>query len=327
MALWCGSFCVITWWIHLMWFLHIGPFWIPSHDGFFWLCPLVATTAGGAIFLEGSVRRAPVHWRFFKTLTAIGASSGLFYALFLMYDVTIGPIFFALFNVIKPESIQVDLTDVHKIVFQNQLGLFLLAGFSVAFGTLLVRKWKGMYHIGNHIIGGLLAGVSAAAVWMFFLYFSPSTGIHLYLSGAFASVAFGFVFGMSAWTIPDELYAGWLRVMSPSRFGHRVPIDATSGGTKERFVGSYPNGLDLFLPQNEGVMELHISAYVEPGQQYIIRGLSQQSTIIKRPMETVQLNYNPRSPQPAETQLFSEDIIHMGGAGKIEFIMLPREER
>ena len=73
-------------------------------------------------------------------------------------------------------------------------------------------------------------------------------------------------------------------------------------------------------------MELHVSAYVEEGQSYIIRGLSQQSTVIKRAMETVHLNYNQQSPQPSETQLYSEDIIYMGSGGVLEFIMLPREE-
>ena len=73
-------------------------------------------------------------------------------------------------------------------------------------------------------------------------------------------------------------------------------------------------------------MELHVSAYVEEGQKYIVRGLSQQSTVIKRSLETVQLHYNPQSPQPSETQLYSEDIIYIGAGGVLEFIMLPREE-
>jgi hypothetical protein len=309
-----------------MWFLYMGPFWSPDFDGFFWLCPLVLASSGGSIFLEGSLRRAPLRWRILKFLTSVGSAFALFYFLFLIYDATIGPIFYMIFDIVKEESNNIDLTDPHKIVFQHQLGLFLVAGFCTTFGTLIVRKWKGMFHVGNHIIGGLLAGLSAGTVWMFFLNFSPSTGVHLYLSGAFSSLTFGFVFGLSAWTIPDELYAGWLRVMSPSRFAHRVPIDATEGGTKERFVGSYANGLDLYLPQGEGVMELHVSAYVEEGQNYIIRGLSQQSTVIKRSMETVQLHYNPQSPQPSETQLYSEDLIYMGSGGVLEFIMLPREE-
>ena len=327
-ALWCGIFCITMWWFHLMWFLYIGPFWSSGFDGFFWLCPLVVASSGGSIFLEGSLRRAPLRWRIFKFLTSTGASVCLFFFLYSSYDATLGPLFFSIFDLMKEQSVHVDLTDQHKIAFQNQLGIFLVAGFCTSFGTLIVRKWrgKGLFHIANHLIGGMLAGLSAATVWMFFLNFSPNTGIHLYLSGAFSSLTFGFVFGLSAWTIPDDLYAGWLRVMSPSRFAHRVPIDATQGGTKERFVGSYANGLDLYLPHGEGVMELHVSAYVEDGQRYIIRGLSQQSTVIKRSMETVQLHYNPQSPQPSETQLYSEDLIYMGSGGIIEFIMLPREE-
>jgi len=74
-------------------------------------------------------------------------------------------------------------------------------------------------------------------------------------------------------------------------------------------------------------MELHVSAFVESGQKYILRGLSQQATQIKRPLESVNLQYEPQSPQPAETQLYSEDLIYMGTSGVIEFIMLPREEK
>ena len=311
-----------------MWFLYVGPFWSSGFDGFFWLCPLVVASSGGSIFLEGSLRRASLRWRMFTFLTSSGVSLGLFFLLYSSYDSTLGPLFFSIFDIVKEKSIDVDLTDQHKVAFQNQLGIFLVAGFCTAFGTLIVRKpgGKRLFHIGNHLLGGILAGLSAATVWMFFLNFSPDTGIHLYLSGAFSSLTFGFIFGLSAWTIPDDLYAGWLRVMSPSRFAHRVPIDATQGGTKERFVGSYANGLDLYLPQGEGVMELHVSAYLEEGQKYIIRGLSQQATVIKRSMETVQLHYNPQSPQPSETQLYSEDLIYMGSGGVLEFIMLPREE-
>ena len=47
---------------------------------------------------------------------------------------------------------------------------------------------------------------------------------------------------------------------------------------------------------------------------------------MKRFLEWVRLDYDPRSPVPVETQLESEDRIRMGDAAEIEFIVLPREE-
>jgi hypothetical protein len=151
-------------------------------------------------------------------------------------------------------------------------------------------------------------------------------GYHLYWAGAASSLFFGFIFGFCTWAIPDSLYAGWLRVLSHNRFGHRVPIDAKQGGAKERFVGHYPNGLDLFLPYEDGVMELHVSVFVDSNQNYFIRGLSQQNTGVKRFLERFQLDYNELQPAPYETKVSSGDRIRIGDGTEIEFIMLPREE-
>ena len=326
-ALWLGILTTTAWWLHLEYYLLYDPFWSSEYDGFMWLVTLVFTASGGSILIEGNLRRTKFRWRVIKLLTSIGVSCGLFFLLFMLYDTTIGALFFSVLDLFKTESLQRDVVDTHQIIFQNQFGLFLCAGFCVSVGTLFSRKWKGLHHIGNHIMGGLIAGCLAACVWMFFFYFMADFGNHLYYSGAISSLVFGFGFGLSAWTIPDDLYAGWIRIMSPTRFGHRVPIDAIEGNTKERFIGSYKNGLDAYMPDSEGVMELHISAYVNANQEYFLRGLSQKSTLIKRMLESVRMDYDPRSPQPAETQLYSEDIVVMGEAGKVEFIMLPREEK
>ena len=326
-ALWCGIFSTTAWWLYVMFFLYIGPFWGESYDGFIWLAGLVVAVSGGSLLLEGNMRRTSLRKRILKIVIASGVAFGSFFVLFLLYQAVLGSVFFSLLNLLKTEDITVDLADMHRTAFQNQLFLFLAAGVSVSLGTLSVRGWRhSWFHFGNHLLGGVIAGLSFALVWTYFLYFY-SSGLDLYYSGAFGSLTFGFFFGLSAWSVPDELYAGWLRVMSSSRFGHRVPIDATAEETKERFVGSYANGLDLYLPLQEGVMELHVSAFVESGQKYILRGLSQQATQIKRPLESVNLQYEPQSPQPAETQLYSEDLIYMGKSGVIEFIMLPREEK
>ena len=62
---------------------------------------------------------------------------------------------------------------------------------------------------------------------------------------------------MAVRTIPDDLYVGWVRILTGSRFGHRIPIDAKDKRPKERFIGSYPNGLDMFFPFEKHVQPLH----------------------------------------------------------------------
>ena len=104
----------------------------------------------------------------------------------------------------------------------------------------------------NHLTAGVLTGLATSMVWGFAHTVDTGLDQNLYFSAASASLAFGFFFGLSAWGIPDRLYAGWLRVLSFVRFGHRVPIDA-KGSPKERFIGHYPNGLDLYLPPDQGV--------------------------------------------------------------------------
>ena len=82
-------------------------------------------------------------------------------------------------------------------------------------------------------------------------------------------MSFGFTFGLSTRTIPDDLYVGWIRVLKGARFGHRIPIDAKEDKPKERFIGAYPNGLDLFFPVEETVQPLHASIVHEPDEESI----------------------------------------------------------
>jgi hypothetical protein len=50
---------------------------------------------------------------------------------------------------------------------------------------------------------------------------------------------------------------------------------------------------------------------------------------VKRPLERIDLRYDPRRPAPLETTLDMEDRILVGPGGdtEIEFLMLPKEER
>ena len=243
---------------------------------------MVVFTAMGAILCEGNLRRSPMRWRIIKTLTAGGVGFGANLLLFFLYQGFLGNWIFSFLNIVKSilgtQVVELELGNPHRIVFQHQLTMLVMTGLSVSFGTLFARKWDGWIHVANHLLAGIFSGLVLAATWAYFLYFAPSFGSHLYFSAAIGSLFFGMVFGFSAWTIPDSLYAGWIRVLSSTRFGYRVPIDAKPGVAKERFVGSYTNGLDIYLPPQEGVMELHISAYVNEEQKYYIRGLSQKET-------------------------------------------------
>jgi hypothetical protein len=60
-----------------------------------------------------------------------------------------------------------------------------------------------------------------------------------------------------------------------------------------------------------------------------VRGLSVQSTVLKRLFAKVLLHYDPRRPAPLETELSMGDRVLMGAGttySEVEFVMLPKEE-
>lgn len=187
----------------------------------------------------------------------------------------------------------------------------------------------------SHVLGGLGAASLGAAVWdgVGYYGFLQSFGVipqDLYLAPALGVFTWGFLYGALTWGIPPELYAGWIRVLSRYRYGHRLPVDRPDGKPSERFVGHYPRGLDLFLPAENGVAELHTSFVVDADRRYAVRGLSVQRTVVRRFLEKVKIHYNPHSPAPLETPLEMEDrVILSDGANEtvLEFILLPKEER
>jgi len=178
----------------------------------------------------------------------------------------------------------------------------------------------------NHIVGGFASGLGAAAVWQI-LNFQVIGDF--YLATALGFLTMGFLFGALVWGIPANLYAGWIRVLSHHRFGHRLPILGPTSEFSERFVGHFPRGLDLFVEHQHGVAEIHASFVGENTGRYAVRGLTQNATVIKRFLERLDLTYDANSPVPLEADLKMEDIVVMGGAGPtthVEFLMLPKEE-
>ena len=105
-----------------------------------------------------------------------------------------------------------DIGSVHHVVaLKYRWGNLVGTGFAAAMGMLTAEKWRSRpkSFVMNYILGGLFAGLTAGA-------FGPSAYYwvqNLYWAGAVLFVSFGFAFGLSTRTIPDDLYEGWIRVL------------------------------------------------------------------------------------------------------------------
>jgi len=321
MGLWCGAAGVMAWWALLSWTVMFGPFWSPGWDGPLLMSAISTSVAGASILGEGNLRRQRLLSRAWRLLLVLGLAMGftlIWYSLWHSFSL------WAISKIFEDQA--ADARDHSLVSLRFRLGAFAMCGMSTGMASMMGRGiggWKGMV---NQVGGGLAAGLCAAAAWRICIVSYND----LYLAGAAMGLAWGGAFGLLAWGIPDELYAGWLRVLSYRRYGHRVPIDATEAGTKERFVGHFPRGLDLFLSADDGVMEMHVSVAVDQKRHYKLRGLSLQPTMLRRFLESYNLRYDPRRPAPLEARLRSGDQITIGdgdNSATLEFLMLPREER
>lgn len=318
-ALFTSGAAAVAWWLLLSWTLLLGPFWGPEWDGALFLLALSSATAGASLLVEGSLRRMPIKWLLTRPLLA-ATLSGLFALAW----------YFGWHGVVLGMLGMADGADESSLVsLRYRGGAFMMVGLATAVGPVVARRGAGAL---NHLGAGLSAGLAAAAVWHVcnFTFFRD-----LYLASAMGALTFGGVFGLLAWGIPDELYTGWIRVLTPNRFGHRIPVDALDGSPKERFVGSFSRGLDLMLPAApdggpQGCQELHLSIAVDGKKVYKARGLGLYPTVVRRMLERLDLRYDPRRPAPLETRVRSGDVVELGQGEQgsiVEFIMLPKEER
>jgi hypothetical protein len=319
MALWCAGAGLLAWWAALTWVVWIGPSWPPEYDGPILMCVVSGAVACASVLGECNLRRLPMLSRLWRVALATGLSvafTGIWYTLW--HSVGHALLFTA------PDAAG-DAADASLVSLRFRLGAFAMGGLSCGIGPLIVRKGA---HLVPHLVGGIASGLAGGLAWHLFNF---TVDTDLYVAGAMLGATWGFTYGLLAWPIPDALYAGWLRVLSANRFGRRIPIDSQDGSPKERFVGHFPRGLDLFQPMEDGVMELHLSVAVDSKQRYKARGLSLAPTVVRRLLERVDLRYDPRRPAPLETRLSSGDRIRMstqgGGFSEVEFVMLPREEQ
>lgn len=318
MALWCGGFGLMAWWLVLSLTLVGGPKWAPQWDGPILLSTMAAFIAAGSILGEDNLRRRPLLQRLGRTALAAAIAVGNTMLWYWVWT--------KLVPLVLPGHWHEDAADASLVSLRYRMGALFMAGMSTGLAGGFVRRFESFV---SHIAGGITAALLGGAVWhVLGANFQGLTD--LYLASAALGLTWGFFYGFITWPIPDALYAGWIRVLSPTRFGRRIPIPAPDASPKERFVGHFPRGLDLFLPVEDGVMEMHVSVAVDAKGAYKARGLSLQPTTVRRFLERVDLRYDPRRPAPLETRLDSGDRIVLGqGAqqAELEFVMLPREEQ
>ncbi len=314
---------LLTWWAFLHVRVWLGPtlfswgiLYARGIEGPLFLGLLSGAIAFSSVLVEQSLRRNAVYLRAAYSLVA-----GLVALLWTMIGYAVLALIVGLFA--KREMAEI-VTDAALASHRHHVWMWIAAGFGAGLGPLIVRRGKGAF---NHLMGGMVAAGAAAALWQYLGYHIFQD---LYLATGLAAVLWGGLYGLLCWGVPDELYAGWVRVLSPYRYGYRIPVDRVDGGAAERFIGHFPRGLDLFLPVEQGVAELHTSFVRAPDGHYTVRGLSQQPTVVKRPLERIDIRYDASRPAPLETELQSEDIVVMSNGAQetqVEFIMLPKEER
>jgi hypothetical protein len=314
----CAGAGLLAWWLVLAatW---TGAWWDVTWDGALFLGGVSGTVAASSIMAEGMLRREALWRRVGKTALALVISTFLAIFWYWGWARLVAPVLF---------SGDPNLQDDSLVALRYRVAAWVFTGLGASMGPIIVRRLAGVL---THLAAGIAAGLLGAATWHTLGYSTfEITFNDLYLASAMGAAMFGATFGALSWGVPESLYAGWLRVVTETRHGRRIPIDGKDGLPRERFVGHYPRGLDLFLPAPEGVLELHLSVLVTRDQRYRARGVSQAPTTIRRWLEKINLRYDPRRPAPLETPLRSGDRILLSSGGEptvLEFVMLPREEQ
>ena len=329
-ALVSGSVAVVLWWLFLAYPVLIAPLSgmgiRPEGEGPLLLGVVSGAVAALSLGLEGRLRREGV-------IAAVGLPIAAFIVAWLLTVVTV-VVFQAALPFVAGKKMAVLASDPAFVALRYRLWSWLAAGFWAGAATFAARAfwYRAWWRFFDHLGGGLAAGsIGAATYHIMYTYGFPPLGVarDLYLATPLALCAFAFSFGLFVWGIPDELYGGWLRVMTGPRAGYRIPILKSDGTAVERFVGHYPRGLDVNVPVEAGAAELHVSLLNDGTTRYAVRGLSQAPTQVKRMLESVDLRYDPSRPAPLETDLHMEDRVLLGTGAQttdIEFLLLPKED-
>ena len=351
-GLFCAGLATIAWWVVLHWLVLMGgqgTIWKQFYEGVVILTVLAVTIGCGTVAAESILRRRPVPWMMLLVFVA---------GLCTFLCTGLGVYLVDLSTFMLGQSMEGTLENPvmggpATLALRYKILDWIVVGIGAALGALTARllwhlilklrarfeekipsfialpdehskmSWLLFY---NHIVGGLAAALISAAVWHLF---NHNLTHDLYYASAFSFMTMGFLFGCFVWGIPPDLYAGWIRILSHHRFGHRIPILALDGGHSERFFGHFPRGLDVFVEAEHGVQEIHASFVGDKAGNYAVRGLSQSPTSLKRFLERIDLSYDPLSPVPLEAGLSMEDLVYMGPPNQqtiVEFLFLPKEE-
>ena len=308
------STAVLCWWALIMLVGLRGTLWPAQLDGPIFIGVLSFGVVLGGVVAEGMLDARGAKWWVKSSLLGAVLVGGLGAG---------GAAWLAHFLLLKISSSAASNFEIAPVISSVRYAVwgFCAGGLFTGIGLVVVRGSKDKF---NLLGGGLAGGLAASVVW----WVSKETYDPFVASGL-AAVAWGAVTGLLAWIVPSSLYSGWVRVLSGSRFGWRVRVDSENETSSELVVGHYPLGLDMWLPANEGVRELHLSVANTDDGRYVGRGMSLYPTVVSRFLERVDLRYDPEKPVPLETPLSSGDMITLsdGQTGThLEFVMLPKRE-
>jgi hypothetical protein len=316
-------------WLHLDRTAKVPPRYGPEAEGALVLAIVAATVAVAQVQLQGRFERTPLRRRWLVSLTAaLIVGSWTVFGAWLWH---LGAGWLGM-----PQG---------SLALRWRIGPWLLAGAAVMNGMLLLRlgrhwihdlqtRWQlsiihpppppegstGMTTL-LHIAAGPAAGGLAAVTWY---------SVGLWLDDLYyAAMAAAWVLGATTltygWSIPEHMYRGWLVVRRGARPGWRIPLDPSRPDLAERFVGSFPAGLDLHLPADDDVDLLHLSVLAPDHGAWAARGLTQQPVEVRRPLERIVLSFDRNLPAPLETSLQHEDRIVLGRRAELELVVISRE--
>ena len=313
------AWVVVAWWALVTFLIDLGPalglVWHPWFDTYLYFGTFTAVIAGSSVATEQVHLRRPFAKRVVSTLIAAGIA---------MVVAVIGiSVIRVITGAVVSDGMRSLVESGALVTLRYTVLIWMWAGFATALGPLAVRKgasWR------VQIGAGLVAALMAGAVWHTctrLLFFD------LYYASVVGPLVWAFLYNSLAWPFPDQIYAGWIRVLSGPRAGHRIPV-GEGDQVIERIIGHYPRGLDLHLGANDGVAELHASVLRRADGSFAVRGLSQSPLLLKRMLERIDLRYDVRRPAPLESDLQMEDRLvleHKQGTTSLEFLLLPRGDR
>ncbi|HMV65967.1 MAG TPA: hypothetical protein PKA64_03875 [Myxococcota bacterium] len=337
-----GAASLIGWWFAILvisryeaWYFvsdapgKESPLWSPEAEGAFLIAMIASSATWAQVMMEGRFERDPL-WR-----RVIGAGWAAFWTAFGTIVMSMAYHAFAAW-LGRPTATMALRWRMWPWMFAGVSAMGALMGNRLgrwAF-NLIQRRFKFQIIAPPppsrepraltafvHLLAGPATGGLAAVTW----YALGPWFKEQYHPMMVAAWVFGFSSATFGWAIPEHLFRGWVVVRYGARPGWRVPVDPHTPELAERFIGSFPVGLDLHLPASDEVDLLHLSVLATDDGEWAARGLSQRTVRVIRPLERIDLAFDPSLPAPLETPLRHEDRVRLGRRTELEFVVLPTE--